>query len=471
MALRLGQIDLGGIRPIAVPSQTKRVLTLQAASDSVAQRKIQEAEAAQRAAEATQQAELRGVQIEKSRQDVTAQAKAFEDADRIRQILDVSGGNLTDPEVIRRISMISPEFGHSLLTGARQMATQNIAAMEGRPGEEFVTQPGLSETPGERRDDTAAPTSRPAAPLFTAPLPGQQEQVSVLPHQSVAIPGGPTITPRTQQDVDARAMEAARQKAEVEREANTYTITDPTSGRTFTGPKDLIDNLLTQAGQNARNVETIEAQNARAEAAIAAADKRNSDSIAAAAARNRESIAAANGRARASAAANIGGLPPNVQSRVQALAGAFDRNPVVTRFNEAELNAKNVKNIMNSKWSGPGDMALVFEFMRALDPSSVVRESEYETARKTGNWFKGVYARFNGLFNESGGFLSDQVKKDFNAVLQGKMEQASKQVKSMYQDYGRRMNEITGGSDGTKYLTDYSTLMQGSGLPDPLGIR
>jgi hypothetical protein len=38
-----------------------------------------------------------------------------------------------------------------------------------------------------------------------------------------------------------------------------------------------------------------------------------------------------------------------------------------------------------SQFSGPGDVAMVFNFMKTLDPASVVRESEFETAAKAGS--------------------------------------------------------------------------------------
>jgi len=159
-----------------------------------------------------------------------------------------------------------------------------------------------------------------------------------------------------------------------------------------------------------------------------------------------------------------------VQTRVQNLAADFDKNDTIKNYKEAALRAANVKSILKSKWSGPGDMAIVFEFMRSLDPTSVVREAEYETARKTGNWFKGAFAKFNGLFNESGGFLSDQVKKDFNAVLDNKIRLATKQVKGMYNDFGRRIENITRKQDGlagTDHLTDYTAFFDDEDKPAP----
>lgn len=143
----------------------------------------------------------------------------------------------------------------------------------------------------------------------------------------------------------------------------------------------------------------------------------------------------------------------------QSIARAFDTNVDVRRFVEAAGHYGTVKSLVSGPWSGPADMAIVFEFMRTLDPTSVVRESEYAEARRTGNWFKGVWAQFNGYFNPEGGFLSDQVKKDFLKVLETKIQESATNIKSLYEDFGRRIDEIEGTPGrGKRYLTDYPTV-------------
>ncbi|HZM25960.1 MAG TPA: hypothetical protein VFB89_01265 [Gemmatimonadales bacterium] len=155
----------------------------------------------------------------------------------------------------------------------------------------------------------------------------------------------------------------------------------------------------------------------------------------------------------------VGGLAGPVQTRVQSLASAYDNHPTTKQYNEAALRLANVNTILQGTWSGPGDMAIIFEFMRALDPTSVVRESEYATASKTGNIFAGWAARFNGALRPEGGFLSDQLKKDFQRVLQGRIQQATRQAQGIYNDFGRRIDRITQQpGTGTGYLTDYTTV-------------
>ena len=163
------------------------------------------------------------------------------------------------------------------------------------------------------------------------------------------------------------------------------------------------------------------------------------------------------------ARAQVNGLSPQQLSKVNTLASQFDSNQVVQRFNLQVNHAASVKALLEGKWTGPGDMGIIYEFMKALDPTSVVRESEYAAASKTGNIFLGWAARFNGTLRPEGGFMSEQVKKDFAGVLEKKLDVSNKQVKVMHGDFARRINKITGGADGAEYLSDYSTLYGASG--------
>ena len=61
--------------------------------------------------------------------------------------------------------------------------------------------------------------------------------------------------------------------------------------------------------------------------------------------------------------------------------------------------------------TGAGDMALIFNFMKLLDPGSTVREGEYATARDTGNVSQRVRAIYNKLV--MGTTLTEEQRADF----------------------------------------------------------
>ena len=149
--------------------------------------------------------------------------------------------------------------------------------------------------------------------------------------------------------------------------------------------------------------------------------------------------------------------------KMESIAKTFDANPIVKQFAETQNKYQSVQGIIDSGVGGPGDLALVFEFMKALDPDSVVRESEYESAAKSGNIFKGAYARFNGYLKAEGGFLPPEVKESFMKITKLKMEVAREQYRNLRAEYGQRINTQTGRSDGEQQLVDYEGAF--SGIP------
>ena len=105
----------------------------------------------------------------------------------------------------------------------------------------------------------------------------------------------------------------------------------------------------------------------------------------------------------------------------RSLLGQFNSEPIVKDYNSILAKSLSVKKIIQAGVGGPGDLALVYEFMKGLDPGSVVRESEYATAAKSGNIFLGALAKFNGYFKETGGFMPPQVQNAFADIVDAKL--------------------------------------------------
>jgi hypothetical protein len=61
--------------------------------------------------------------------------------------------------------------------------------------------------------------------------------------------------------------------------------------------------------------------------------------------------------------------------------------------------------------SAAGDLALIFNYMKVLDPTSVVRESEFAQAAQTGAFGERIKSAVNRVVN--GQRLSDEIRKDF----------------------------------------------------------
>jgi len=150
------------------------------------------------------------------------------------------------------------------------------------------------------------------------------------------------------------------------------------------------------------------------------------------------------------------GLDSKTIIQVDKISSSFDSSPIVKNYNDVVNKKISVDRIIDAGVGGPGDLALVFEFMKALDPTSVVRESEYEAAAKSGNIFSGVYTRFNkGYFDPQGGLLPEEVKESFRTIISKKMDVIQSQYDNLKSEKARLINIKTGDIDGNDYLIDY----------------
>lgn len=163
----------------------------------------------------------------------------------------------------------------------------------------------------------------------------------------------------------------------------------------------------------------------------------------------------ANRKAKATAATSTG-LDNATLTKVESIAKGFDSHKIVQNYNEVQNKFGSIQGIIDLGVGGPGDLALVYDFMKALDPASVVRETEYAVAAKSGNIFSSWAAKFNGYLKEEGGFLPENVKQSFKKIMKVKLDTVGGQYNNLKNEYARRINKITGRKDGNEYLTDYS---------------
>jgi len=76
--------------------------------------------------------------------------------------------------------------------------------------------------------------------------------------------------------------------------------------------------------------------------------------------------------------------------------------------------------------SGPGDIALITSFMKMLDPGSVVRETEFATARDTA----GLYSRLENALQkaQNGKFLNETQRKEYVDLAKQYLDSAKKKA-------------------------------------------
>ena len=158
---------------------------------------------------------------------------------------------------------------------------------------------------------------------------------------------------------------------------------------------------------------------------------------------------------------NERGLPNYVITQVDRIMYSFDNSQIVKDFNVIQNKKLTFDRIIGSGIQGPGDLALIFEFMKALDPLSVVRESEYETAAKSGNIFLSWAKRFNGYLSEGGGFLPDKVREDFQKLVEMKYDASIQQYDNLRNEKARLIENKTRqydpGTPGGDYLINYKS--------------
>lgn len=142
--------------------------------------------------------------------------------------------------------------------------------------------------------------------------------------------------------------------------------------------------------------------------------------------------------------------------------------------------------------SPAGDLALIFNYMKMLDPGSVVRESEFATAATSGSYgerFKAAIGRIN-----SGERLSPQMRADFlnrSRSLYQRSEKIHTNMEKQFQgmagasglDAGRTIPDMRGGVQGqTDRMVTLPMIgnvpmpqaqqpQQPTNPEDPLGIR
>jgi len=113
----------------------------------------------------------------------------------------------------------------------------------------------------------------------------------------------------------------------------------------------------------------------------------------------------------------------------------FTANPDVKAFNTAASQARDLVSSLN-QGGGAGDMAGIFQFMKTLDPASVVRESEFESAAQTSgvlDW-RDISSRLN-----EGIILTDVQKVNFKKLAKQFIANKSRDYNDIYNDHTNRL--------------------------------
>lgn len=148
-------------------------------------------------------------------------------------------------------------------------------------------------------------------------------------------------------------------------------------------------------------------------------------------------------------------LTPDQAETVDEIDKQFRSEPIVKDYNTAVAKQFAAQEVLENGVKGVGDLLVVYEFMKSVDPTSVVRESEFDNAAKTGNIFAGQLTKFNeGYFGE-GGFLPADVKDSFLGAMNASFEGKQTQYFNLQDEFGEKVNRRLGIDTGASFLTAY----------------
>ena len=144
--------------------------------------------------------------------------------------------------------------------------------------------------------------------------------------------------------------------------------------------------------------------------------------------------------------------------REKDLRAEFEGSPIVKNYQVVRDNYERIRQGA-SLTTGAGDIAVIFGYMKMLDPTSVVRENEQATAANAG----GVPAQIRNLYNRvtTGEMLPPESKAE---ILQAADQVYAEQAKNL-EDYAKRYSGIA-----TQYQLDPSRVVQQPEKYTPLSL-
>ncbi len=154
--------------------------------------------------------------------------------------------------------------------------------------------------------------------------------------------------------------------------------------------------------------------------------------------------------------AGASGYSTQTLTKVQQIAGQFDNEQSVKNYQVVSEGKSFLDSIPNNTKNPADQQGVIYAFAKIMDPNSVVREGEYNTVQKYAQSWADTFG-FNAkrIFSNSP-FLSEEAIKNMKATIASKVKASESSYKNIYDEYGRRINKVSGGKDGSEFITDYS---------------
>ena len=120
------------------------------------------------------------------------------------------------------------------------------------------------------------------------------------------------------------------------------------------------------------------------------------------------------------------------------LRNEYNNHPDVKNYN---IVSSAYENILNNQETGAGDIALVFNYMKMLDPTSAVREGEYATAQNSGSLPQTVINAYNRAIK--GERLTSEQRNNFIAQAKSQYDTADRRERTVREGI-ERIGQETG---------------------------
>lgn len=152
--------------------------------------------------------------------------------------------------------------------------------------------------------------------------------------------------------------------------------------------------------------------------------------------------------------------------RQAKLRGEFEARPDVKRFATVRTAREQIRSLVNApNTTAQDDIAMIFSFMRALDPNSVVREGEFATAQNSAGVPEQVRNYFNRALN--GERLSPEQRRSFGQTVDTLYQQERdlyNQKAIQYRDLATRQG-IDPDVVARRYVPDEPAPIAGGAMP------
>lgn len=150
------------------------------------------------------------------------------------------------------------------------------------------------------------------------------------------------------------------------------------------------------------------------------------------------------------------GLSSATATGVRSKVTKFSSEPIVQGFATVQEGRNFAKSLSDTTKNPADDQGLIYALAKALDPNSVVREGEYNTAQKYAQSWVKAYGKGVEQALLGTGFLSVEARKNIKKTIENKYLASKTSYDNLYKNTSTSINNLTGRGDGTLFLTDYA---------------